>query len=314
MPRAYGSRAALALAFESTYGTSPGSGYLQMPFASSSLGAEQPLLENELIGVGRDPLPPSLDAITAGGDVVVPMDAVGIGHWLKMLFGVPTTTGTSPNFTHTFNSGATALPSASIEVGYPEVPSFAMNRGTVANTFDVELRRSGLLTAQVGLVTQGEGRTTTTGAGTPTAIALQRFGSFNAAIKRNTVTLANIVSGRLTYSNGVERVETIRSDGLIDGADPTIASLKGNITSRFADTTLLDQAIAGTDCALEFSWTINANLSLTWTAHSVFLPRPKQPITGPGGIEASFDWIAARAVSPARMCTVVLKNQQATYA
>jgi hypothetical protein len=314
MARAYGSRAQMALAIETTYGTAPGSGYIQMPFASTSLGAEQPLLDNELLGYGRDPLAPALDAVTAGGDAVVPMDTIGIGHWLKLLFGAPTTTGSSPNYTHTYTSGAASLPSASIEVGMPEVPSFGMNKGAVANTFDVELRRSGLLTATVGLVTQGEAKAGTTGAGTPTGFTLQRFGSFNGAIKRDTVALANIVSGQLTYSNGVERVETIRADGLIDGADPTIASLRGNITTRFADTTLLDQAIAGTACVLEFSWTINANLSLVWTAHSVFLPRPKQPVTGPGGIEASFDWIAAKAASPARMCTVVLKNQTASYA
>ena len=48
MARAQGARAQMALAFETTYGTPPASGYTRMPFASTTLGAEQPLIDNEL--------------------------------------------------------------------------------------------------------------------------------------------------------------------------------------------------------------------------------------------------------------------------
>ena len=78
MARAQGARALMALAFETTYGTPPASGFTRMPFASTSLGAEQPLLNSELLGYGRDPLAPIKDAVTADGDVVVPLDAEAI--------------------------------------------------------------------------------------------------------------------------------------------------------------------------------------------------------------------------------------------
>jgi hypothetical protein len=84
----------MALAFETVYGTPPGAGYTQMPFITSSLAAEQPLLASELLGYGRDPRAPLLDAITTDGDVEVPIDAVGFGFWLKAAFGAPTTAGT----------------------------------------------------------------------------------------------------------------------------------------------------------------------------------------------------------------------------
>ena len=45
-------------------------------------------------------------------------------------------------------------------------------------------------------------------------------------------------------------VETIRSDGRIDGADPSIAALTGRIEVRFADQTLVTQAINGEACEL----------------------------------------------------------------
>ena len=56
MARAQGARAQMALAFETTYGTPPVSGFAKMPFASTSLGAEQPLQTSELLGYGRDPV------------------------------------------------------------------------------------------------------------------------------------------------------------------------------------------------------------------------------------------------------------------
>ncbi len=135
MARAQGARSLMAAAFETTYGTPPqpdqnGGGYMQMPFACTSLGAEQPLLGSELLGYGRDPLAPIKDAVTADGDVVVPIDAEAFGFWLKTAFGDPVTTGTGP-YTHTFVSGSWTLPSMSIETAMPEVPRFAMYSGCV---------------------------------------------------------------------------------------------------------------------------------------------------------------------------------------
>jgi hypothetical protein len=86
----------MALAFETVYGTAPASSYTRVPFASTSLGSEQPLISSELLGYGRDPLAPIKDAVTADGDVVVPIDAEAFGFWLKAAFGEPVTTGAGP--------------------------------------------------------------------------------------------------------------------------------------------------------------------------------------------------------------------------
>lgn len=80
---------------------------------------------------------------------------------------------------------------------------------------------------------------------------------------------------------------------------------------RFADTVLEQQAINGASCALELGWQINTNLSLFLTT-TVFLPRPRLEIDGPGGIQASFDWQAAK-VGAGAMATIVLKNTRSAY-
>ncbi|WP_347267724.1 phage tail tube protein [Paracoccus sp. (in: a-proteobacteria)] len=314
MARAQGARARMALAFETTYGTAPASGYTRMPFASTSLGAEQPLLNSELLGYGRDPLAPVKDAVTADGDVVVPIDAEAFGFWLKAGFGAPTTTGTAPGpFTHTFHSGGWTLPSMAIETAMPEVPRYAMYSGVVLDQLSWQMQRSGLLTATARLAAQGETVATTSGAGTPAELDLIRFGHFNGAIKRNGTALGNVISTEITYANNLDRIETIRADGMIDGADPSIAALTGRTEVRFADSTLVSQAINGTPCELEFSYMLISGESLTVTVHAVYLPRPRIEIGGPQGIQASFDWQAARDATLGRMCTVTLINDIEEY-
>jgi len=294
-----------------------------MPFASTSLGAEQPLLNSELLGYGRDPLAPVKDAVTADGDVVVPIDAEAFGFWLKAAFGAPVTTGTAPGpFTHTFQSGSWTLPSMAIETAMPEVPRYAIYSGVVLDQLSWQMQRSGLLTATARLVAQGETVATTSGAGTPAELDLIRFGHFNGAIKRNGTALGNVISTEITYANNLDRIETIRADGMTCGADPSIAALTGRTEVRFADQT--------TPCELEFSYSLISGDSLTVTVHAVYLPRPRIEIGGPQGIQASFDRQASKPVPQGinrsggaieggegpegsdatlgRMCTVTLVN------
>ncbi|TJZ89691.1 hypothetical protein FA743_17945 [Paracoccus gahaiensis] len=312
MARAQGARAQMALAYETVYGTPPTTGFRLMPFARTTLGSEQPLLTSELLGYGRDPLAPIKDGVTADGEVVVPIDVEAFGYWLKAAFGQPTTSGTTSK-THSFQSGNWTLPSMSIETAMPEVPRFAMYSGCVLDQLSWQMQRSGLLTATARLIAQGETIAAATAAGTPSTLGLQRFGHFNGTVRRNGTALGNVVSAEITYSNNLDRIETIRGDGRIDGADPTMAALTGRIEVRFADSALVTQAIDGAPCELEFSYSLTAGASFTFTAHAVYLPRPRIEIAGPQGVQASFDWQAAKATSPARMCSATLINSIASY-
>ena len=422
MPRAQGARALMAFAFEGVYGTPPGSGFRQVPFVSTDLGGEQPLLDNEVLGFGRDPLAPSRDAFNADGSVVIPMDVENLGLWLKATFGQPVTTGSvaaTGSFTfsaqpvasstitvagtvftfvasgavgnqiniganlaatmtalaavlnasvvpavaaatytatanainivfdalghagnaftlaasttppsnatpsgatltggandHTFTSGGWTLPSIAVETQMPEVPRFSMYSGAVVDELSWEMKRAGLLQATVKLIAQGESVVAASVAGSLSALNYKRFGHFNGSVLRDGVAIANITQARVNYMNNLERIDAIRGDGRVEGVDPSIAALKGQIVTRFSDLTLFNQAIAGSPCALQFSHTISTSEKFVFTAHAVYLPRPRVPIEGPGGVEATFDWQAALATSPARMATAVLTNAVASY-
>ena len=111
-----------------------------------------------------------------------------------------------------------------------------------------------------------------------------------------------MVSAEITYANNLDRIETIRSDGRIDGADPSIAALTGRVEVRFADQVLVNQAIAGDPCELEFGYALPSGESFTFTVHAVYLPRPRIEIAGPQGVQATFDWQAARDADARAAC------------
>ena len=112
------------------------------------------------------------------------------------------------------------------------------------------------------------------------SIDLTRFGHFNGSIKRDGVELCSVISTQISYSNNLDRIETICAGGKIDGADPSMAAMTGSMETRFADTTLLTLAINGTACELEFAYTLTTGESLTVTVHSVYLPVPRIEIAG----------------------------------
>ncbi|MDD3371504.1 MAG: phage tail tube protein, partial [Alphaproteobacteria bacterium] len=174
--------------------------------------------------------------------------------------------------------------------------------------------RSGGASATINCIAQGESRASASAGGTPTELTMTRFNQFQGAVKKDGVQLGNVTGAQLTYTNNLEKIETIRDDGKIDGADPTVAALTGSIEVRFADTSLIDAATNNTPVELTFGYTIDADRSIIFKAHEVYLPKPKLSISGPGGVHASFNWQAAKNTTQGRMLSVILTNDVETYA
>jgi hypothetical protein len=212
-----------------------------------------------------------------------------------------------------FNSGALSLPSASVEVGLPDVPSYGMNFGLMADKLAIQLQRSGMLNATVSCIAQGENRASSSGAGSPSTQVIERFTQFLGLVKRDGVPLGNIVSGTFNYANNLDKVEVIRPDGRIGGCDPAQIDVAGQIVVRFADTTLLNLAINNTPIELTFNWALSASKSLTILVPTVYLPKPRIAVSGPGAVQATFDWQAAQNPSSGKTCVMTLVNDIAGY-
>ena len=312
--RARGSNARVVAAFEATPGTVPGSGWFNVPLVSHSLGEERPLIESDLLGMGREMQDPTPDVATNDGDMVVPVDVRNFGQWLRLFFGDPTVSGSSAPYTHVFKSGATVLPSMSIEVGSPEVPSFSVNRGARGNQLRISQSRSGLLNATCSLICIGETAPTTESVGTsPTAMATTRFPQAVGYVRKDGQLLGSVVGADFTYSNNLEKVETIQPDGRIEDSDPGMAQMSGSVNVRFKDQVLLNAATASppTPMELSFGWNFGT-FSLIFVVGRVFMPTTKKPITGPNGILQSFNWQGSKAAS-GNSVVVTLINDVPSY-
>lgn len=320
--RAYGSDAQLLAAFESTYGTAPdGSGggvYTKLSFKESSLGAERPLGYDPLLGQGRDAQDPFYEAITDEGEIGVPLDLRAIGFWLKGLFGAPSTTDNlDGTYDHVFTSGGD-LPSLTFEVGHTALTTakFYRHTGAKLESIAFDMARTGPANATIGMVAQGETSPASAADASPLTLALKRFSQGSGTIKVGGSQLANVTGGRLTFSNNLERVETIRDDGLIDGADETEATAEGSIDVRFStDTTITAAVDAETPVAIEYSYSIPGaeGYLLKFALPRVFLPKKKQELRGPGGVQASYDWRAAYDSTAGHLLQVTLVNDETSY-
>ena len=313
MGRAMGINALMALAFEAGYGVPPAAGFRRVPFISSALGGEQGLIADDLLGTGRDPLAPSRDVINAGGDVVVPVDLRNFGLWLKLLLGAPVTTEDNGTYEHVFSSSKATLPSASAEIAHPEVPSYAMNKGLLANTLAIRMQRSGQAQATIGLIAQSEQVAGATAAGAPTEMEVVRFNQFQGSVTKAGTALGNVVSADLTYSNNYEAVEVIRADGFIGGGDPGKASFNASVVVRFDSLDLYNLAVAGTPADIAFAFTISPVAKLVLALPAVYLPVPKRPVSGPTGVQATFAVQAARPAPGEEMLVATLTNDVAAY-
>jgi hypothetical protein len=101
-----------------------------MPFSRCNLGSGQRLIDDPVLGQGRDPLAPLQDVITDEGDIVAPVDPRYLGFWLTGLFGDRASNDNGDgSHEHEFISGGETLPSYTIEVGMPKVPAFFRHVG-----------------------------------------------------------------------------------------------------------------------------------------------------------------------------------------
>jgi hypothetical protein len=317
MARQQGAAAQLYAIQETVYGTSPSGNWRRLPFESCDLGPEQALIEANVLGVGtgRHPAQPFRDTLNVTGNVVVPIDQNNIGIWLRLMFGLPGTTGSAPNFTHVFKAGATLanMPSSSFEVAYPDVPHYDVIAGVRADTMEIGFEPTGKATASFGLVGQGSATDTTSDAGTPVAFTYVPFNRAQGTITRSGSPLGNVTGATLSVSNNHEVVRTIRNDLKIEGADAGLTSVSGQITVRFADTVLLAQARDGTATEIALGFSVNADRSLIFRMPKTVLALAKTPIEGPAGVQASFDFQAFLDATDETALVATLKNATAAY-
>lgn len=319
MPTARGANTRLLAQEEVTYGLNPGgTDWRQFPFIPPlDLGGSQQLLESPVIGIsaGRNPADPFYDAVTVDGSLNLPLDLTDIGFWLQKAFGDPSTSGSSPNFTHVFRGGgATALPSFTAEVGFPDVPDYVLMTGAKINTFSVSAAPTGRPTAAMTILAQDVARS---GASVDTSpvlpAAYEQFNNFQATISRNSVALGYVTAASMTFTNNLEAIRTLGSGNNIAEAIEQDVQVSGTLGVRLNNDTLLDDSDGTAPIALTLLFEINANKSILFSVPRAFLPKRKAVVQGRAGVDVTFDFRGAYDGTATTAYSVTLKNQTATY-
>lgn len=317
-PIALGQLARLAMATESgSYGTPAATGYRYHYFYSSSLRETKPIENDPVIGAGlqnfRDATAPAPAQSEHNGQIAVPVCLNGIGDWLALVLGPPTTTGAA-DFTHVFSSGGVTLPTNTIEFN-PATNDFRQHVGVAARSLKFDFQGgNGYQRAEMDMLGWGENLLTATGAGSPLAPrAYDPVKATGAAVFLDGTQIGVLLSASLTYETGLIQ------DRYIDGSDrfgaailAEQANLTGELRVRYTSPTFDAAAIAETDHALEIRMIKSAKNSLTLSASAARLSRAGVQINGPGGIEQTIPFRCAQT-GAAAMVTATLKNQVASY-
>ena len=317
MIQAQGYRGKLALAYETTFGVTPTSptGCL-MPIFSSKIVAKRNLIEDKTIRGIRDMALPGLGTIDVQGPIVVPLDEINIGYWLKGLFGNPVTTGSTAPYTHTFKPGFTQ-PSMCLEQQFPDVGEYFLSNGCKVSKFATSFELNNQdTTATIDIMAAKETAATTSFLTSPTTQPLAKLGAFMGTIMEGGQLLANVTKVDLTLDMGLDgSIYTLGAEGYRGSLPEGMINITGTVTAMFDSMTLLNKAIQSTTSSIEI------NLTNAVTGHSldILLPeiiyeRTSPGIDGPKGVFISLPFRAAYVSNPNGVSIVAtLVTSQQTY-
>lgn len=314
MGRAKGAKAQLLMCFESTYNTTPTTpAAIKMPIISSSLKSTQNLIDSALITGRRDPTPPARGNIDVGGSVEVPIDEVGIGHWLKLGFGAPTTTGAADPYSHVFKIGDT-MPSAVLEQGFTDIAAYELFNGIKMSKMAISFGGDGELTAKIDLLGGKETIGATSVDATPDTITITKLGNFQASLKEGGSSIATVLSCDLNFDFGLDGdTYAIGGAGFRTAIEEGLVQISGTIKAFFENTTLLNKAINGTESSLEITLT-NGTHSLAIKLPEIIYERNSPGIDGPKGVNIELPFKAYYQNSAdANAAIITLVNAQASY-
>ena len=319
MPRmAKGYKSKLALGFEETYGVMPDSpkGY-DMPFNSYGVSLSRSLNAAETISGTRNPKEPFAGNTDVSGDIVVPVDLIAFGYWLRGILGVPTTTPgeeSAPN-THLFKINDD-LESMWIQTYLATSPgNYVLTNGVKISSMAIEAGGDGELTATLSTMGSNQVMGAESKAGELTPVSFLRLNNFQASLKLDGVDYGDATAFSLNLDNGLDGdVYTIGRGGTRGDIVEGLGTVSGSITVLFKDADLVADALAGTKKSGELIFT-RPEGSLSFGFQEFLLQAKTPEISGPAGIRLDMEWQAFfESGSNKSALTATLVNTHTSYA
>lgn len=297
---------------QSAFDTQASGNYLPLEFMSETLGEQKAYQDDPRLGRALhnryDAQRPAPGLVTHGGPLAVPLDLSQIGVWLTMLFGNPTTSGTSPDFTHTFVSGAAQLPSATIEVERA-AGNLRKHVGCLANSIQLSTQRAeGWRQAQLQITGRNElDDTASSIAGTvPAMWAEDVMAAAIGEVAVGGTVVGRLLEGSMTYSNNFQPEPYANNSIYVGGYRSSARSFTGSLTIRVTDAGFRSEARAETAHDVEFRFSKSAARQLVFASRIRF-EQPRGGIQGADGWQEEYAF-RGEQTDAAPMLTVTLKN------
>lgn len=309
---ARGFKSVLNLAYESTFGVTPATPVsYRMPIITSQIAPKQSLENDPTLTGRRDPTAPTRGNIDVSGQVVVPVDLVAWGYWLKALCGAPTTTGSGDPYSHVFKMGDD-VPSLVLEQAY-DSKSYALFNGCKISKVSIPWGGAGVVQATIDVIGAKHDESETSFDTDPTIITPVKFQQFEGTIAEGGTESTIITSASVEIDAGLDG-DMYGSGGVRADVLEGQIQINGSITAFFQNETLLNKALNGTESSLKLTWTKGTH------SFEIFLPevvyeRTSPGIDGPNGIRLQMNYRAylEDAVEDA-VAVFTLKNNLASYA
>jgi hypothetical protein len=278
-----GSTVSLKLGFEGTFGGGALEGFT-LPINSFGVKGSRALNAPATLTGTRNPVVPFAGNLAVAGNIMVPVDSAAMAYWLIAMFGEPVTTGAGP-YVHTFQVPA-SQPSFELETAFTALATAKYQQfvGCKVNSFALTVGGDGELVATIGVQGKSDTLAASTFDASATSVSLARLNNFQAAITKNGVALADVTEFSINLSFPMDGYYTIGSSGQIGSLAEGIVQPAGNIKLLFKDTTLLDEALAGTETGMKLTITGSTSSILEFEFQELLWERNSVDVPGPQGL------------------------------
>ena len=305
-----------------SFGALPSGNWAPTYIYSHTLAETSPFQNDGLLGLARsndrDQAAPSPGLPVASGQIVVPVDYNHVGAWLTKLMGAAVDTGSGDPYTHVFTSGAEVLPISAMEIAVKNVggaTKYMQYMGIIANKGTIEISRAaGYQKMTIDAMFRSEGTSASSAGGTPAAAwAREPVAATLGVMNIGGSLAANILKMNLTMDNKVTAQAFLNGTAYPSGFDlDDEMAVTGTIDVRFLTSTMYDHAVNGDILDLTMAFNVGQTHSLAFDMATCRLERTGVPITGPGGIQQTFNFRAEQTNSAAQL-VATLKSLVASY-
>jgi hypothetical protein len=315
MAQAKGQLSQIVIDWETTFNTDPSAAAgINLPFNSCGVKASQNMITPATITGRRDAVEPAFGNIDVRGACVVPVDAIGIGYWLKALMGAPTTSQSAAPYIHTFTIGD-SVPSFLMDVGFTDIGQYFKYNGCKVDGLTMATGGDGELVATIDVIGAKETVAQAAYDASPTAVTFTRFNNFQAALSEGGSPMLRCKLMNLSIKNNLDGDSyVIGSNGyrvqLLEGS----CTVEGSVQILFEDVALYTKASNITESSLELVFTNSTNV-MTITLPEVKFKKGGPAIENQGGVilELPFSGFYQNS-SENSVIQVELRNGLASYA